>query len=80
MDSAKRSKNEKEFEKWDELPEGGRKYYFEVRRKMGGFARYIKITDANEITVSFVQEIYDDSGNMTSVHEKYPIDKGHQKV
>jgi len=32
-----------------------------------------------EITISFVQEIYDSSGVLREVHEKYPIDKGHTK-
>jgi len=36
--------------------------------------------DANETTLRFWQEIYDDQGNLVEVHEKYPVDKGHQKV
>lgn len=55
MDNAKRLKNEKEFDKWEELPAGGRRYYFDVQGKNGGFARYIKITDIEEKTLSFVQ-------------------------
>jgi hypothetical protein len=80
MDKSKRVKNEKEFDNWEDLPEGGRKYHFEVLGKMGGFASYIKITDADEKTISFVQEIYDSEGKISSIHEKYPIDKGHQKI
>ncbi len=79
MDNLKRLKNEKEFDKWEELPEGGRKYYFDIQGKHGGFARYVKITDIEEKTISFVQEIYDNAGKITSIHEKYPLDKGHQK-
>jgi len=76
----KRLKNEKEFEKWEELPDGSRKYSFEIKGKMSGIARYIKHTDSRKITISFVQEIYDSAGNMISTHEKYPVDKGHQKI
>jgi hypothetical protein len=30
-----------------------------------------------ERTVRFYQEIYDDTGRLVEVHEKYPEDKGH---
>jgi len=30
------------------------------------------------ISVQFKQEIYDESGNLVEIHEKYPIDQGHQ--
>jgi hypothetical protein len=28
----------------------------------------------------FWQEIYDEHSQLMEVHEKYPVDKGHQKV
>ena len=28
----------------------------------------------------FLQEIYDEQGKLVELHEKYPVDKGHQKV
>jgi len=28
----------------------------------------------------FWQEIYDDTGRLVEIHEKFPVDKGHQKV
>jgi hypothetical protein len=80
MDKIRRTKNEKEFDNWDELSGGGRRYYFDVKGKMGGFARYIKVTDSSENTISFVQEIYDNTGRIIAIHEKYPVDKGHQKI
>jgi hypothetical protein len=43
-------------------------------------ARYMKEVDSNEGTVRFWQEIYDGTGKLTEIHEKYPVDKGHQKV
>ena len=43
-------------------------------------ARYLKEVDAQETTVRFWQEIYDDQGNLVEIHEKYPVDKGHQKL
>lgn len=80
MDLSKRSKNEKEFDEWEDLADTSRKYWFDVKGKLGGFARYIKHVDSSETTISFVQEIYDKSGSLIEIHEKYPIDKGHKKI
>jgi len=33
-----------------------------------------------EETLSFYQEIYDNNGKLTEIHEKYPDDKGHKKI
>lgn len=62
------------------MPGGGRRYRFDVPGKLGWLARYLKEVDANETTLRFWQEIYDDQGNRVETHEKYPVDKGHQKV
>jgi hypothetical protein len=43
-------------------------------------ARYLKEVDADENTMSFWQEIYDETGKLVEIHEKFPVDKGHQKV
>jgi hypothetical protein len=43
-------------------------------------ARYVKEVDAEEVTVRFHQEIYDDTGRLVEVHQKYPVDEGHRKV
>jgi hypothetical protein len=79
MSLSKRIKNEREFEYWEEASDNGRKYWFDVIGKSGGFARYVKYVDAGEVTISFVQEIYDRFGVLKEIHEKYPIDKGHIK-
>lgn len=47
---------------------------------MGWKARYVKIVDQNEITISFRQEIYNENELLVEVHEKYPIDSGHLKI
>ncbi|HUA68449.1 MAG TPA: hypothetical protein VMA13_07870 [Candidatus Saccharimonadales bacterium] len=75
-----RSQNEKKFGQWGELPGGGRRYRLDVSGRLGWQARYFKEVDANEITTRFWQEIYDDAGKLVEVHEKFPVDKGHQKV
>ena len=75
-----RPQNERKFGHWDELPSGGRRYWFEVAGRRGWKARYVKEADANENTVRFWQEIYDDRGKLVEIHEKYPVDKGHQQV
>lgn len=72
--------NEKKFGNWSQLPDGGRRYWFDVSGRHGWVARYLKEVDAQESTVRFWQEIYDDQGSLVEIHEKYPVDKGHQKL
>jgi hypothetical protein len=48
--------------------------------RLGWQARYLKEVDADEITVRFWQEIYDDQGKLAEIHEKFPVEKGRQKV
>jgi hypothetical protein len=75
-----RAQNEKKFGQWEDLPGGGRRYWLDVSGRQGWRARYLKEVDAQEVTQRFWQEIYDDQGKLVEVHEKYPVDKGHQKV
>ncbi len=78
--SSKRRINERKFEKWDDLPGGGRKYSFEVNGKHGWSAQYVKEVDANEETVRFYQNIFNEKGILVEIHEKYPEDKGHRVI
>jgi hypothetical protein len=75
-----RAQNEKKFGHWDELPDGGRRYWLDVAGRLGWRARYVKEVDAAENTLRFWQEIYDDQGTLIEIHEKYPLDSGHKKV
>jgi hypothetical protein len=75
-----RSQNEKKFGRWEDLPDGGRRYVLEIAGRLGWTARYLKEVDANEATQRFWQEIYNDQGQLAERHEKYPVDKGHEKV
>jgi len=75
-----RTQNEKKFSQWDELPGGGRRYRLEVPGRLGWRACYLKDVDASETTLRFWQEIHDAQGRLVEVHEKYPVDKGHQKA
>lgn len=75
-----RAQNEGKFGQWDELPGGGRRYRLDVPGRQGWSARYLKEVDASETTLRFWQEIYDDQSRLVEVHEKYPVDKGHQKL
>jgi hypothetical protein len=68
------------FETWKDLPNGGRVYWYEVKGHHGWTARYVKEVDIFELTVRFYQEIYNNSDQLVEVHEKYPVDKGHEKV
>jgi hypothetical protein len=77
---SKRAQNERKFGTWDELAEGGRRYRLEVAGRQSGRARYLKEVDGQENTVRFWQEIWDGQGRLVEIHEKYPVDKGHQKL
>ncbi len=80
MAEHKRHHNEKKFGSWEELPGGGRRYWYEVEGHLGWKARYYKEVDAEETTVRFFQEIYNDRGMLVEMHQKFPIDTGHKKV
>ncbi len=75
-----RLQNEKKFGQWDELPEGGRRYWMDIQGRQGWRARYLKVVDAGETTLRFWQEIYDERGTLVEIHEKYPVDEGHRKA
>ncbi len=75
-----RAQNEKKFGEWVATPGGGRRYWIDVLGRQGWRARYLKEVDANESTLRFWQEIYDDQGRLSEIHEKFPLDKGHQKA
>lgn len=75
-----RPQNEKKFGSWEDLPGGGRRYWLDVLGRQGWCARYLKEVDASESTLRFRQEIYDEQGRLVEVHDKYPVDKGHQKA
>lgn len=80
LDTPQRQRNEKTFGEWEELLTGGRRYRYEVKGRFGWTAKYVKEVDADERTVRFWQEIYDDAGALQEVHQKFPEDLGHQKV
>ena len=77
---ASRAQNERKFKHWKELPNGGRRYIREFVGRAGGRARYIKEVDMNERTTRFAQEIYDASGHLVAVQEKFPVDLGHKQL
>jgi len=76
----KKQINEKKFPNFENLRDGGRRYWLEVKGKHSWKARYIKEVDVFEETVRFYQEIYDGADNLIEVHEKFPSDKGHRMV
>jgi hypothetical protein len=77
---ASREQNERKFQRWEELPHGARRYIREFVGRAGGRARYVKEVDATEKTVRFAQEIYDPTGRLVAVHEKFPVDLGHKQL
>ncbi len=77
--SDKRTPNERKYKQWTTLTNGGRRYWRDVRGRLGWTARYIKEVDADETTTLFRQEIYDVDGVLVEVHNKFPRDEGHQR-
>ena len=77
---AAREENERKFGYWNESKDGRRTYWYEVKGKYGWVARYVKVVDENEDTILFKQEIYNDKNELVEVHQKFPIDTGHQKL
>jgi hypothetical protein len=39
-----------------------------------------KEVNAGEKITRFWQEVFDSSGRLVEIHEKYPVDTGHRKV
>ncbi len=78
MDEQKRIQNERKFESWEPLPDGGRRYTYVVAGRRGWRARYVKEVDSEEGTISFLQEIYDAEGKLIEIHRKFPEDTGHR--
>jgi hypothetical protein len=75
---ASRESNERKFGNWQELASGGRCYWLDVLGRHGWRARYMKEVDVGENTTRFWQEIYDESGKLVEIHEKFPVDRGHR--
>ena len=76
----KRQLNERKFSDWENLSNGGRRYWLEINGKYGWKARYVKEVNALEETTKFYQEVYDNKGKLVEIHEKFPLDKGHRNV
>jgi hypothetical protein len=51
---ATRKQNEKDFEHWEDLPDGGRRYWFDRRGAIWGVQRIIKIVDLDEKTLFLI--------------------------
>ena len=49
-------------------------------QEMLGLMPGVKEVDVDENTVRFWQEIDEAQGKLVEIHEKYPVDKGHQQV
>lgn len=75
-----KEQNERKFPNWQDLPNGERRYWLDVLSRSGWKARYVKEVDAEEVTLRFYQEIYNETGDLVEVHHKYPVDLGHRKV
>lgn len=80
MDIEKRRQNEQKFAGWEARPDGGRRYWYDVPGRTGWHARYVKEVDAEEATLRFYQEIYNQNDVLVEIHEKYPVDSGHKSV
>ena len=77
---ATRQQTEKDFDHWEDLPDGGRCYWFDRKSAIWGVQRIVKIVDQNEKTQFLIQEIYNDDGQLVERHQKFPIDTGHEII
>ena len=77
---ATRAENEKKFKQWVDNPDGTRTYRYVVKGRRGWLAHYVKLVDADENTMSFRQEVYNENNVLVETHEKYPTDTGHKKM
>jgi hypothetical protein len=77
---ATRQQNEKDYSHWEDLPDGGRRYWFDREGAIWGRQRIIKVVDPNEKTLLLVQEIYNDAGELVERHQKFPVDTLSGKV
>jgi hypothetical protein len=77
---ATREQNERKFTSWETTPNGGRIYRLDVPGRHGWSARYLKQVGADETTLRFWQEIYDDQGTLIEPHQKFAVNTGHQKA
>ena len=77
---AKRRRNECRFDRWEALPNGGRRYTLRVTGRGSGYVEYVKDVDGNERTTRFVQYVYTPTGQCIGKHQKFPNDTGHQNV
>jgi hypothetical protein len=75
-----RRQNEQKFGASENTTAGGRVYRLKIDGKLGWSAVYFKEVDPFEKTLRFWQEIYDDKNVMREIHEKFPVDLGHQKL
>lgn len=80
INESKRRENERKFDEWEDLPDGGSRYQLHVPGRSEWKAIYFKEVDQDETTIRFRQEIYNEQDELVEVHEKYPEDKGHQQV
>ncbi len=71
-----RQRNEREFEFWEDLADGGRRYWNTRAGPFRGTQRLVKTVDANERVIQIVQEIYDADGRLIEWQQKYPFDSG----
>jgi hypothetical protein len=77
---ASREQNERTFPRWEELAGGGRRYWLDIPGHHGWRARHLKTVDVRENTLRFWQEIYNETGRLVEIHEKFPVDEGHRKA
>jgi hypothetical protein len=80
-----RSRNERDWRHWEDLPNGDRRYWIRRAGRQWGWQILYKevVYDADtqlENTFRMWQEVYDNDGKLVEVHHKFPADTGHQKL
>jgi hypothetical protein len=77
---ATRKQNEAEYHFWEELPDGGRRYWKQRPGVKSGYQQIVKFVDSNEVTLLVLQEVYNDDGKLIEKHQKFPSGSEHKYV
>ncbi|HML22671.1 MAG TPA: hypothetical protein PKD09_13545 [Aggregatilinea sp.] len=73
---ASRTRNEREYLFWEDLPDGRRRYWSERPGLTWGRLRIIKTVDAQETVLTIVHELYDNTNKLVHWRQTFPFDSG----
>ncbi len=73
---ASRTQNEREFQFWEDLSDGRRRYWSERPGLAWGRLRITKTVDAQETVLQIIHELYDSKNRLVHWRQTFPFDSG----